>query len=165
MPTDDPDDPAGRPLGVGDFEPHVPRILAELQQRYASLRTIGDHYATGAVVEALFVDLFGGARGVSERRRFLLFVAPLLRGLLIARLEFVEVGTLPRIDMLDIRQWLARLESFDAQCVQMIDLHYFMGLSTRRTAELLGVGTKTVLRDLRFAKAWLQARSRWLEAP
>ncbi len=42
----------------------------------------------------------------------------------------------------------------------MIDLHYFAGLTIRDTAIVLGVSTDTVIRDLRFAKAWLKARVR-----
>jgi hypothetical protein len=47
----------------------------------------------------------------------------------------------------------------------MIDLHYFVGLSPRSTADALGVSTELVIRDLRFAKAWLMARTRWLPKP
>ena len=40
----------------------------------------------------------------------------------------------------------------------MIDLHYFAGLTTKQTAAALGVSPEVVVRDLRFAKAWLQTK-------
>lgn len=81
------------------------------------------------------------------------------------RTPTVDVGATARMGVGDLEQWLARLGSFDAQAVQMIDLHYFVGLSVRRTADTLGVSSQVVIRDLRFAKAWLQARTRWLPGP
>ena len=43
-------------------------------------------------------------------------------------------------------------------CARMIDLHYFAGLSTKQTAAALRLSPRLVIRDLRFAKAWLQSR-------
>jgi DNA-directed RNA polymerase specialized sigma24 family protein len=43
-------------------------------------------------------------------------------------------------------------------CAAMIDLHYFAGLTTKQTAAALSLPPQTVIRDLRFAKAWLQTK-------
>ena len=39
----------------------------------------------------------------------------------------------------------------------MIDLRYFAGLTAREIALVMGVSVETVIRDVRFAKAWLAA--------
>ena len=38
---------------------------------------------------------------------------------------------------------------------RVVELRYFAGLTTEETAEVVKVSTDTVLRDWRFAKAWL----------
>lgn len=151
-----------QPLGSIDFERHRPHILAKLREHEVLLQTSGGSRAASAVIRRIFAELFGAARSEQDRQRFFVFMAPIFRRLTIAQIASVKVGMTSRMEVADLEQWLSRLESFDAQCVQMIDLHYFVGLSTRRTAQVLGVTPQIVVRDLRFAKAWLQARTRWL---
>ena len=45
-----------------------------------------------------------------------------------------------------------------SHALSMIDLHYFAGLSTKQTAAALRLAPEVVIRDLRFAKAWLQTK-------
>ena len=152
-------------LGPADFEQHRAQILTQLGQHSTVLDSVGGQRASAAVMRTIFVDLFGDSRSEQDKRHFFLFMAPIFRRLAIARITSVNVGQTARMGVVDLEQWLARLEGFDSRCVQMIDLHYFVGLSTRSTAQTLGVSTQIVIRDLRFAKAWLQARTRWLPAP
>jgi DNA-directed RNA polymerase specialized sigma24 family protein len=91
-----------------------------------------------------------------ERRRYLLFVAPVARRLMLAHAASTRRAE-SRLDAGQIDRWLARLESFDPLSALMIDLRYFAGLSLRRTATVAGVSAPTVIRDMRFAKAWLAA--------
>jgi RNA polymerase sigma-70 factor (ECF subfamily) len=39
--------------------------------------------------------------------------------------------------------------------VRVVELRYFGGLTIEETAEVLGVGTATVEREWRMARAWL----------
>jgi len=43
---------------------------------------------------------------------------------------------------------------------QVVDLHYFGGLTLDETAGILKLSQDTVLRDLRFVKAWLRRELR-----
>ena len=43
----------------------------------------------------------------------------------------------------------------DARKGQVVELRYFGGLSVDETADVLGVSPETVMRDWKFAKAWL----------
>jgi RNA polymerase sigma factor (TIGR02999 family) len=47
------------------------------------------------------------------------------------------------------------LAEIDAQKSQIVELRFFGGLSIEETAEVLGIGTATVIRQWRMAKAWL----------
>lgn len=50
---------------------------------------------------------------------------------------------------------LNTLMEMDAQKSRIVELRFFGGLSIEETAEVLGVGTATVIRQWRLAKAWL----------
>jgi hypothetical protein len=108
------------------------------------------------VLEDALEQVFAPLRGDDERRRYLLFVAPVARRLLLAHGSSTPV-VVPRLDARQIDRWIARLESFDPLSALMIDLRYFAGLSLRRTAAVVGVSPQTVIQDMRFAKAWLAA--------
>jgi hypothetical protein len=91
-----------------------------------------------------------------ERRRYLLFIAPITRRLLLSHSLAPRRGV-AHLDASQIERWIARLESFDPLSALMIDLRYFAGLSLRQTAAVAGVSPHTVIHDMRFAKAWLAA--------
>jgi RNA polymerase sigma factor (sigma-70 family) len=46
----------------------------------------------------------------------------------------------------------------NARQAQVVELRYFGGLENTEIAEVLGVSTPTVIRDWRFARAWLYSR-------
>jgi DNA-directed RNA polymerase specialized sigma24 family protein len=143
-----------------DFERQRNEIDFELRDVIAQ-RVAGNPQPVSAALKDVFERLFGEQRSSRERAKFLLFVAPLMRRLTI---EFGRKGHASgtiNLNALELDVWLARLEGFDPECARMIDLRYFAGLSTRETAAALGVSPQVVIRDLRFAKAWLQARVRW----
>jgi RNA polymerase sigma factor (TIGR02999 family) len=50
---------------------------------------------------------------------------------------------------------LERLSALDPRKAQVVELHFFGGLTYAQTAEALGISDATVDRDLRMAKAWL----------
>jgi RNA polymerase sigma factor (TIGR02999 family) len=58
-------------------------------------------------------------------------------------------------DVLALDEALKALEQLDPQKSRIVELRFFGGLSIEETAEALGVGTATVIRQWRMAKAWL----------
>jgi RNA polymerase sigma factor (TIGR02999 family) len=69
--------------------------------------------------------------------------------------ESVAVSPEPPADLVALDEALERLTALDARKAQVIELHFFGGLTHEEAAEALGVSVATVERDLRFAKAWL----------
>lgn len=59
------------------------------------------------------------------------------------------------VDALAIDAALQRLERDDPRAARLVELHYFAGLSLPRIAGILGVTTRTLNRDWRFARAYL----------
>jgi RNA polymerase sigma factor (sigma-70 family) len=51
---------------------------------------------------------------------------------------------------------LTQFATFDPRKAEIIELHYFGGLSNEEVADALGISRATVQRDLRLAKAWLK---------
>jgi RNA polymerase sigma-70 factor, ECF subfamily len=58
-------------------------------------------------------------------------------------------------EVLGVHESLSRLEKLDARPARVVELRYFGGLTVEEIAEVVGVSTKTVMRELNVAKAWL----------
>ena len=68
--------------------------------------------------------------------------------------EILPGGARPD-DMLELDEALERLSALEERKGQVVELHYFGGLSYDAVAEALGISSATVHRDLRMARAWL----------
>ena len=58
-------------------------------------------------------------------------------------------------ELLAVHESLSKLEGLDSRQARIVEMRYFGGLTVEETAELVGISTKTVLRELNVAKAWL----------
>ena len=59
------------------------------------------------------------------------------------------------VDVLAIDEALTRLAEFDPRQSDILELHFFAGLTFEEIALQLGVSTRTVKRDWTMARAWL----------
>lgn len=82
-------------------------------------------------------------------------------GLSFVEFDHAEAGHAAE-DLIDLRtDWLAvhealnRLERIDGECARIVELKFFSGLTTEEIALASGVSRATVVRNWRFAKAWL----------
>jgi RNA polymerase sigma-70 factor, ECF subfamily len=69
--------------------------------------------------------------------------------------DVVLVSTERTEEVLTVHESLSRLEKFDARQVRIVELRYFGGLTVEEIAEVVGISTKTVMREWQVAKAWL----------
>jgi RNA polymerase sigma factor (TIGR02999 family) len=60
-------------------------------------------------------------------------------------------------ELLAVDQALDRLSSLDPRQAQIVELRFFAGLSEDEIADLLDISARTVKRDWRMAKAWLES--------
>lgn len=58
-------------------------------------------------------------------------------------------------DVLALEEALERLQRLWPRKVEIVELRYFVGLTEEETANILGIGTATVEREWRSAKAWI----------
>jgi RNA polymerase sigma factor (TIGR02999 family) len=59
-------------------------------------------------------------------------------------------------EFLSLHEALLRLEDRDERAARVVNLRFFAGLSERETAETMGLDPRTVRREWRFARAWLE---------
>lgn len=69
--------------------------------------------------------------------------------------DTADIAAPERIDLLELDDALKALAAFDQRKHDIIELHYFGGLTVEETALALRVSPKTVQRELRLAEAWL----------
>lgn len=73
--------------------------------------------------------------------------------------ENVEIQDDPKLErMLALDEAMDRLAVMDARQARIVELRYFGGLSEEEIAEVLSISLRTVKRDWRSARAWLQAQ-------
>jgi RNA polymerase sigma factor (TIGR02999 family) len=69
--------------------------------------------------------------------------------------DVLEISDEQLDSMLALDEALKALEKIDPQKARIVEMRFFGGLSIEETAEALGIGTATVIRQWRMAKAWL----------
>jgi hypothetical protein len=130
-----------------------PRITEELLH----LASAGSLPA-GAALKRVCRKLFGSGCTTEDETRFLIFAAPIARKIAIGLANRNDRVGESEVKVQDLVEWLGWLDRFDPMSAAMIDLHYFAGLTTKQTAAALRLAPEVVIRDLRFAKAWLQTK-------
>lgn len=68
----------------------------------------------------------------------------------------IEVGPPKVEEVLLVDQALEKLKEFDPRQEQIVEMHYFGGMSVEETAEALGISARTVDREWAMARAWLR---------
>ena len=67
----------------------------------------------------------------------------------------IDVSDERAAELVALDEVLEKLAEQEPQKAKLVELRYFGGLSIEETAEVLGVGTATVIRQWRIVKAWL----------
>ncbi|HYX90085.1 MAG TPA: sigma-70 family RNA polymerase sigma factor [Myxococcaceae bacterium] len=58
-------------------------------------------------------------------------------------------------EVVAVDEALSRLAALDPRKAQIVELRYFGGLSVEEAADLLGLSSRTIKREWRWARAWL----------
>lgn len=113
-----------------------------------------------------------------ERRQFYALAAQLMRHILVDHARRADAKKRPgrdarvplhedmawvdaaSADILDLEDALDALAALDERKLRAVEYRFILGCTEAETAELLGVSTKTVARDLGFSKTWLFRRLR-----
>lgn len=102
---------------------------------------------TAAVMRNILVD-HARARAADRRGGG---VAPL-------QLDEMLIGAPSRsIDVIALDEALNRLATVDERKARVLELRFFGGMSLEETAEALQLSVPSIVREIRFAQAWLRA--------
>lgn len=150
--------------------------LRRLAHRYMSRENPGQTLQTTALVNEAYLKL-ADVKNLNwqDRAHFFAVSARVMKHILVDRArskqaamhgggvkhvspdDAIEIPEAPNVDYLALNEALDRLAEVDSRKSQIVELRYFGGLSNEEIAEVLKVSTDTVMRDWRFAKAWLQS--------
>lgn len=154
--------------------PLVENELHRLAHKYMSRERPGQTLQTTALVNEVYLRLID-IQQVSwqNRAHFFAISARMMRRILtdLARSrhylkrggkavhvtwdEALLVPEEPDVDIVAIDRALSELAEVDSRKSQVVELRFFGGLSVEETAEVLKISEQTVMRDWKFAKAWL----------
>ncbi|MDY0066962.1 MAG: sigma-70 family RNA polymerase sigma factor [Steroidobacteraceae bacterium] len=156
--------------------PLVYEDLRNRARRYMQRERAGHTLQATAVVHEAFVRLVEMNIPWQDRAHFFAVAARQMRRILVdhAKMrvrakrggaatrsleDYHEFGAGPatagEIDVLEIDEALERLSNSNPRLAQLVELHYFGGLTYQELSETLKVSAATVDRDIRLAKAWV----------
>jgi RNA polymerase sigma factor (TIGR02999 family) len=149
--------------------------LANLARRALRSERANHTLQSRALVHEAYLRLIQGDLDFNDRAHFLALAARTMRRVLVdharARrrhkrggdqvqvpIEHIEpeVPAPPLVDVIALNDAIEQLQAFDPRKSQIVELHFFGGLSYDETAEAVGVSPATVDRELRLAKAWMR---------
>ncbi len=164
----------------GAFDTLIPLLERELHRiakRCMAARPPGHTLQTTALVNEAYLRLVDGKRAdCHDRSHFLAVCSQIMRHVLVdyerarqaakrgggveaALLEEAWVASPePEADIVAIDEALSALSEAYPRKARVVELRFFGGLSVEETAAVLEVSQDTVMRDWKFARAWLARR-------
>ncbi len=134
----------------------------------------GDTLQPTALVNEAYIRLAGQEAAYHDRKHFYALAAQVMRQVLVDRVRAQQAakrgggvapetlndarhGSLNRLEeFLILDEALTKLSEEQPRLSQIVELHYFGGLTGAEIAELLGISTSAVSREQRLAEAWLK---------
>ncbi len=164
----------GDPAAVNELMPVVYDELHRLAKRHMAGQRPGHTLRTTDLVNEAYLKLVNVQKiGWKDRIHFFAVASRAMRSVLVdygRRRGYAKRGGNPvrvslseadqisvqrSAEIIAIDEALSRLAVLDPRKSQIVELRYFGGLSVEESAELIGLSTRTIEREWRWAKAWL----------
>lgn len=168
----------GDPQAAEQLLPLVYSELRKLAAEKLARERPGQTLEPTALVHEAYLRLVGVAepRAYRDRRHFFAAAAGAMRRILVdqarrkvtekrgggrARQELTDLAA-PRLDdeLLALHEALEQLASEDPLKARLVELRYFIGLTSDQAADVLGISASTADRHWAYARAWLQTAVR-----
>jgi len=164
---------SGHPQALERLTPLVYDELRRLARGYMRAERGSHTLQATAVVHEAFLRLIQANVALQDRGHFFALASRLMRRVLVdhaksrSRIkrnagtrDYVEDGVgdaLPPMDfdVVELDDALEGLQQMEPRLAQVIELHYFGGLTYDQIAAAMGTSAATVHRDIRLARAWL----------
>ena len=174
----------GDPAAAEQLLPLVYDELRKLARQKMAQEKPGQTLQATALVHEAYIRLVGSEdRSWDSRGHFFAAAAEAMRRILVDRardkqrvkrgggrkrvdLDSIQAALdTPSEELLAIDEALQELASDYPQCVELIKLRYFTGLTQASAAEALQIPRRTADRHWAFARAWLRKRLREIHPP
>jgi RNA polymerase sigma factor (TIGR02999 family) len=164
---------SGHPQALERLTPLVYDELRRLARNYMRAERGSHTLQATAVVHEAFLRLIQANVALQDRGHFFALASRLMRRVLVdhaksrsrikrnaAPREQTAEGTeetLPHfdVDVVALDDAMEGLQQMEPRLAQVIELHYFGGLTYDQIAAAVGTSAATVHRDIRLARAWL----------
>jgi RNA polymerase sigma factor (TIGR02999 family) len=163
---------SGHPQALERLTPLVYDELRRLARGYMRAERSSHTLQATAVVHEAFLRLIQANVALQDRTHFFALASKLMRRVLVdhakSRSRIKRSGGIPEshsveamalpgtdIDVVALDDALDSLLQLEPRLAQVIELHYFGGLTYDQIAEAAGASAATVHRDIRLARAWL----------
>jgi RNA polymerase sigma factor (TIGR02999 family) len=159
---------------LGQLTPRVYRELRKLARHYLLKERPGHTLQTTELVHEVYLRLVDvNQLDWQHRAHFFAVAATLMRQILLDRArrglaakrggrpqavdldQALDVASRRPRELIALDDALSALAGLDARKARIVELRFFAGLSVKETAEVVRVSPDTVMRDWKFARAWL----------
>ena len=169
---------AGDRAALDELMPLVYRELRRIAQAFMRRQRPGHTLQPTALVNEAFIKLFDKTPAdVADRAHFLALMSRVMRQVLVdharagaagkrgggdARVPWdsnVAIGSDPgteQLEVLDLHRALEALEGENPGLAEVVEMHYFGGMTAEEVAIAVGRSAHIVRHELRFARAWLR---------
>ena len=163
---------SGHPQALERLTPMVYDELRRLARNYMRAERSGHTLQATAVVHEAFLRLIQANVALQDRVHFFALASRLMRRVLVdhaksrgrikrnsgARDWFAEEnGEAPAVDfdVISLDDALDGLQRMEPRLAEVVELHYFGGLTYEQIAAAMRISPATVHRNIRLARAWL----------
>jgi RNA polymerase sigma factor (TIGR02999 family) len=164
---------SGHPQALERRTPLVYDELRRLARSYMRTERGSHTLQATAVVHEAFLRLVQANVDLQDRQHFFALASRLMRRVLVdhaksrsrakrdggvrdqAGIELSEITVPIDVDVVALDEALEGLGQLEPRLAQVIELHYFGGMTYDEIAAAVGASAATVHRDIRLAKAWL----------
>ena len=164
---------SGHPQALDRLTPMVYDELRRLARNYMRAERSGHTLQATAVVHEAFLRLIQANVALQDRGHFTALASRLMRRVLVDHAKSrsrmkrnsgardlapkIARETPPPMDfdVVALDDALEGLQQLEPRLAQVIELHYFGGLTYDQIAAAVGTSAATVHRDIRLARAWL----------
>jgi len=163
---------SGQPQALDRLTPMVYDELRRLARNYMRGERGSHTLQATAVVHEAFMRLIQANVALQDRTHFFALASRLMRRVLVDHAKSrsrikrnagvresgpteTHPSPAPDFDVVELDDALESLLQLEPRLAQVIELHYFGGLTYEQIAVAAGISTATVHRDIRLARAWL----------
>ena len=168
----------GEQAALDELMPIMYGELHRIARAFMSRQRLGHTLQPTALVNEAYLRLFGDVEPqLTNRSHFLALMSRIMRQVLVdharaaaaakrggpearvpldTNIEIEDDAGGQRLNLLDLHRALEALEGANGSLAQVVEMHYFGGMTAEEVAQSLGRSVHVVRHELRLARAWLR---------